>query len=516
MPPTSDSPANSDWLDRYHDYRFGLNGTPRDIAKAVECARTGHEAGDLNCTYMLCACYEIGDGVPRDYRQVLRLAREMVDKGFTPGYYFIAATCAEGWGVPLNRELSRQHAEYVLKHLSRSVAGVHEDVRYLALFNTLLLEETNVRWRLFKQYAEEFFQKSRLHVRYGMLALAIRNHLGLSTHLMLDARKILDEGCLVGDPMSRCVKGVFLMTGELYQQDEEAGRQLLLELADEEGIAEFQNVAYNIAGDEERVAHYDRRFWLSCQRGLSFLPREDELPCEIELHANPNAYYWPIYEEEQALLYAKAGMLDAYPMPPTLHLKNTGTEPLRDMDLRICCADTGVEKTIPICPPLQVGEERTVLPLNHNIDLGNKLYVVATSGEKYSELKLANEVADFIALEADVPPIIPCWGRGARGGYYLKLYCTRGHLTDVVIKRLNEAETAPTALSEDHPLLLDSSSFSDKRELQAGERIFIFSREYPIVHGIICAEPAEMGFFQRLWLRARAAIGRIMGNNKAS
>ncbi len=43
---------------------------------------------------MLCACYDVGDGVPRDSRQGLRLAREMVDKGLTPGYYFIAAACA--------------------------------------------------------------------------------------------------------------------------------------------------------------------------------------------------------------------------------------------------------------------------------------------------------------------------------------------------------------------------------------------------------------------------------------
>ncbi len=41
MSPSSENPANSDWLERYHDYRFGLNGAPRDIAKAGICFAIG-------------------------------------------------------------------------------------------------------------------------------------------------------------------------------------------------------------------------------------------------------------------------------------------------------------------------------------------------------------------------------------------------------------------------------------------------------------------------------------------
>ena len=44
--------------------------------------------------------YEVGDGVPQDYKEAVRLYRLAAEQGFAPAQYNLGAIYFEGLGVP--------------------------------------------------------------------------------------------------------------------------------------------------------------------------------------------------------------------------------------------------------------------------------------------------------------------------------------------------------------------------------------------------------------------------------
>ena len=63
-------------------YNFGIGGTPKNIARAIEEYSKAAEAGDIAAKSSMAIMYRLGRGVPRNSRKMLALLQETADAGY--------------------------------------------------------------------------------------------------------------------------------------------------------------------------------------------------------------------------------------------------------------------------------------------------------------------------------------------------------------------------------------------------------------------------------------------------
>ncbi len=435
----TDTPADRarDFFQQSLDHAWGINGLARDDAKAAHYARLGHEAGDLNCTYLLCTACEDGVGQPRDYERMLELARQMLDRGFAAGNLFLAEAYAAGLGAPLDKVRAAACAAHVVEALSRPVPGVREEVRLEALALASDTDKSLVDADFKEKTIRELLRVSSAPYRYAVLAATLMPKLaadGCDPALREEIRDLLDAGCRAGDRLACWVKGALLFTGghQLYERDVEKAVALLRRSA-ESGQHEANFCLARSLENADEAATALARFWHGCRWGMSLTPRQDELPCAVSLRENRFSCGWDVLERREFRAVCDAGREAAlcHVFQPHLVLENESDEAIEGAEVRLCSPDAGLDVTKPLADPIVPGEEY-VIDLEDAIDnLGDELYVRVTAKGRYTEIVL-NAFPTVDLFRAVPPPVRLWWERSFFGGCVPWIQCLADTpLTDV-------------------------------------------------------------------------------------
>ncbi len=483
-----------DYFQQSIDYHDGQNGFPQDYVKAFECALKGHHQGDLNCTYLLHEAYQVGYGVPRDLKKAFQLAEEMESKHFTAAGYLLFDAYAHGWGVPLNAERAEQYRSRVLQQLSVPVLGVNEDVRYDALCG-IVVSGKEPSYKLAERYAREYYQTSSRLGRQLYL-IGVLQKLGCDeleasgatgdemnkNSKLAEVVMLLDEGSRLDEPGCCWLKGVSLIDGMHYEQDIFKGRQLLRQAVERVPLPEILWFAVRHAADDAEFLHYWERYWKACRYGVSHMPREDELPCDIRVKYNPVGYVVKIPQQGTV---KEAEILH---QTPIITIHNEGQELLKNVYVRICCADTDLDKTIALSDPIVPGETVMVDPDDYELKMGDKLYVRVTSQGRYSEMILGCDLSEFVHSVDAFPPLCLRWEEGVISGRVLKITCTEGIIHNLVVTKIRNKATATYSDLRCHA---EQSAgwwqFSDSSNLEGDEMVYIECDEHPSILGILCS-----------------------------
>ncbi len=515
VPPAPPAPPRApaqDYLNMSFDFQCGLNGKPIDYAKAAECARKGHEQGDLNCTYQLAECYEMGIGVPKDHGKMLELAQEMVNKGFAPGYEFLAKACGGGYRVPLDPRKRSDYANRMERELMKPVPGIQEDIRYAALL-TSLLESSTIDYPKLEVVARENLAISRLPNRYFYLAGALLGQVKSTPSVKEEVRQLLDEGCRQNDLWSFSLKAMALQNEELgiYPVDPQQALQLLRRGTATPLAPVFLMELALATDDQQERANTLEKYWDACNYGCSYIHRSDALPCSIRVQTNSFSCAWKVYEHSVAQQYfSEEGIGNLISrFSPFIVLKNEGGVPLQNLRVRFCSKDKGLDRTISLSDVISPGGDLGINPEDHQLDLEEDLYVEVWSGDRYASMELNNNSGfDMFRAVNPVPPILMWWEKGFFGGYVLKLGCVSGTLTQVEVRKANNMEAVAKigTLQENlGPSSAGWTEFSDSAGLAENEIFVVTSNEFAPVVGQICTTDGDQG--SAGWVTAAKVAG---------
>ena len=463
------------------EYLHGINGKSTNYFQAQRLFVEGYQQGDLNAAYMLCHCYLGGIGSPIDYSMTRRLAEYLVSQHYYPAYYFLWNIYSSGYGVPMDKGKAGEYADLLERTCSHPIDGIDEILRYDALLN-YEGDSDNKNPKKLERLARENFSISNLPVRYGWLIVPLLDNLD-NPSVQQEVRQLLDAGCQQRDEGSMLFKGILLMNDEcpVYQSDPDQGKELIRQAATY-GISNFLFYELNMVANENEIEPLLNRFWKSCQLGPSGLRRSDDLHCAIEVILGSSSWIWRVREHNAVLELLNQEKLHELvaPLPPRLGIRNEGDKTLTDLHVRICSRDVSLDKTILLKDPLPPGESVVIDPFDYDLHLGDKLYVEVRSGDRYSTMDLGCDLSEF---QAQLPPLIMSWDRGLWGGCILKLFCTRGEMTNVVIRKQSGQSSSMTLREGEAPVAVGWMEFSDSASLKHGELFAVSSDQYGTILG---------------------------------
>ena len=78
-------------------YYYGRNGLAKDRKQAADWFQRGDDLGDVTCTAMLGACYDLDDGVEQDEVYAVHLYTAAAARGSEIGCCLLANYLAKGW-----------------------------------------------------------------------------------------------------------------------------------------------------------------------------------------------------------------------------------------------------------------------------------------------------------------------------------------------------------------------------------------------------------------------------------
>ena len=409
-----------------------------------------------------------------------RLAEYLVSQHYYPAYYFLWDIYSSGYGVPMNGTQADEYAHLLEQTWSHPIDGIDEILRYDALLNYEGGAD-NKNSKKLERLARENFAISNLPTRFGILVSALSDNLD-NPSVQQEVRQLLDAGGQQGDFSSQMLKGMWLMNDEcpVYQADTVQGKELIRQAATC-GVSLILFYEFLVANEDEKESLLNR-FWKSCQLGPSGLRRSDDLHCTIEVIRGSSSWIWRVREHNVVLELLNQEKLHELvtPLPPYLGIRNEGDKTLTDLHVRICSRDVSLDKTILLKDPLPPGESVVIDPVDYDLHLGDKLYVEARSGDRYSTMDLG---CDLSAFQDPLPPLIMSWDRGLWGGCILKLFCTLGEMTNVVIRKQSGQSSSMTLREGEAPVAVGWMEFSDSASLKHGELFAVSSDQYGTILG---------------------------------
>ena len=489
-PAHTTAPLNSD---EYH-YRNGVKllysiGVKRDQQHAVQLFREGYAKGDFNAGYMLTACLAQGDGIARDYDEAFKIASTLAEKNFYPAYYWLSDAFAEGKGTTLDLQQAEKYKEELIHYCSAPLPGVDESIRYHALMRCMAAEK-EPDWRALEEVAQKNKEISDWPMRYGWLAMTLRQTAGESASARQELFETLEVGCAENDVLSFWVKTLVQAEQGQYQEAQQTAK-CGLKIAP--GFAPLRDFMRVNKGDNKAK----QEFWKACALGNSAMERSNDLKVKIELIPPSFAGGWNVYKDEIAQkLWSKKAFDTMYlQYEPVIIIKNTNTKKLEGATIRLCSADVKLDQTFnlnPISPQKKLSFAASEFnSISHGEKLyvrtsyGKKLYVRVSQGERYSEmnLKTQNGLNDF---RRPLMPIRLAWERGLFGGYKLKLKCKEGSLSNIVITKQSGATAVIPSLKKNQaPTTVGWFEFSDSTSLTPQEPFTVQCDGFKPIHAII-------------------------------
>ncbi len=485
--PMNDTPSEYECLKQGVAHFYGRDGKPLDYAEYARWMQRGHELGYLNCTARLCDCYLLGYGVPRDFERMLELVREMQARRFPLARRFLVQAYARGNGVPLDVEKARNHAFRLLEELAAPVPGVDEDLRFESLLITFARPELKLEVthrELFLRHARRCVMESQLPERYAYYAYAQLTMVQDSPEPDIrDAAwseliSCLEKGVLDGDGLSMYLM-VVVMEGFGY--DGQSLPELLTCAAVFQQPEVLADILRLLPLTDECRADIENKFWISCNRGISWLKREQQLPCHICLATSSTKWVWWVCPEP--------GAGELFPGRCALQLTSTSeTEELGELSLRICCSDVDVDERVNLEGSLKPRDTITMdmeeLEKAVGRPLGNNLLVELHSGDRYAQMQLDTTQGlswYYTRAEGVTVPLELWWEKRALGGLVLCVRCKEGTLTRLKLKRLRSGrESKPRTLQQGEVARFGGWSFRSLRPLAKQEELLLICDEWPL------------------------------------
>ncbi len=487
MSDTENTPTEEECLKRIKASFDGLEGQERDYEEAARWAQRGHGLGYVNCTIELADCYEGGYGVPRDYARVLELARELEAKGCPVAWRFFATAYAEGHGVPLDHAKAQEYAQKLQKALARPVPGLDEDQRRESLLAVYVIHNSvggSAKVEEYMAAAREHLRDSAHPDRFALYASALLYRLAEAEEGELDAEGLLDEvmGALAEGVSQENALCMYLMATVIPMRDDPSAHkfvpQLLLMASKAGQPAVFGDLLRmgELPGDYASLCNDN--FWQACNLGVSQLPREGALPCELRLLYSPFAVSWKVHAEPGR---------DVQPLTTRLALFNEGEEALADLRLRLCSADAGVDATVELAEGI---EAEGVLELDLaeyerkvGKPFGKEFYAELHSGGRSCDMALDHSEGLDYFYHRDSGSELPLelwWERSFWGGRVLCARCTGGSLHGFwLARRANGAVTRRRTLQAGETVRFGRPAFRSLRGLRAGDELSLSCDELP-------------------------------------
>lgn len=449
---------------------------PVDLVTAAQWYAGGHEAGDLNCTYELIACYLEGKGVPRSYRYAAQLAQYLLEMNCPLGYVPLGLMYRDGHGVALDVKQGANYLEAALRDCAQPLPGIDDDVRYLALADAARgldrLDEAQYWLRL-------YVQDERAVYPWGLAANSVMESSSEPTPEEEEyVRDAVMQGIRENDPFAMFIKAALTGgEGNMFPGSNDDRVQLLREAARRFPIpAVFQALAV-YSGDEQ----VEERMWATAHLGMSCLRAEDELNCQLSVHANTCSAYYKVYESSviQALMQSnRVKDFVTSPLSPRIVIANMNGFPIWAFNLRVCIRKLEYDNTFHIDATIQPGEQLDILLEDYGIPLADQMMLEIESNGKRSSIDYADvplmSVRDYIDEDGTQPPLFMAWVYDSCGGYVVNVVnMGEETITNVCVRKRSGWNPNPINLAPGEAFSWGWHEFPDSRGLAENELFYL-------------------------------------------
>ena len=477
-------------------YQYGLVylhgvGVERNIEAAIAYFMKGHESGDLSSSYMLCHCYMTGLSVPRDEEITFRMAKELVEKKYYPAYYFLHNAYHFGKGTQRDKRMAQACADQLLEFCAQPIAGIDEIFRYDALLN-YHFSCPQPDCRIIENLAYANMAISYLPQRFawlsGILWLCVTK--GDENPSLLDElRRVLENGIKENDHTCLYLMGVIMsVESPVYPQNKKKALELIRKaVASGPADVSMLTSVMELTDDENEYLSTLQLIWKISNYGVSCIQDSNRLESMISLDAREHSRIWKVVPQEILRKSLEKGDIDGKlfcNVMPFLRIENQSERTWSNISLRICSAESNLDKMISVNQALQPRHALVIDLLHYDMCIDGDLYVEVYSDGRKATMEFS-KIADFMR---PAPPLALYWEKGIIGGIVVKMFSVDGSVPNVHAIKLddNHSATSPTIVAE-QPVNFGWMEFADNKGLLPGEVFIVHADEY----GPLAAQIAE-------------------------
>ena len=353
-------------------FRKGVDAAVYGFFKeSAQCFVQGHEQGDVECSAELAMCYREGEGVPRDFNEFYRIARELEQKDCPLAHCLLASAYADGLGCRGDDEKAESHLAQWAKVSECPMPGISEECRlrmrayglsegverYMELAQA---EGGTVPCIDFMQAIREYAQKTSMADKIVAEMTIVAEEKDKKEELF----RLMEQACREGIADAECMLGHYMLQScEEGDLDTWNKGVELIRRTNETSEIETLLLRLNIEEDEKECEKLSNQIVDSMRFGPSGIHREDELPVQINVTRNRWSAVYLVYDVEDAMEMVDQNQADRLFLPQTLpfvHITNTDSTPLEKLSMRFVQEGMGGEHTCELERDLMPGEQHSI------------------------------------------------------------------------------------------------------------------------------------------------------------
>ena len=346
----------------------GIHGL---LEESAQCFVQGHEQGDVECSAELAICYRKGEGVPRDFNEFYRLARELEQKDCPLAHCLLASAYADALGCRGDDEKAKSHLTQWAKISEAPMPGISEECRlrmrvlglsdgvkrYMELAQA---EDGTVPCIDIMQAIREYAQKTSMADKIMAEMTVLAQEEGKKEELI----RLMEQACREGIANAECMLGHYMLQScEEGDLDTWNKGVELMRRTNETSEIETLLLRLNIEEDEKECEKLSNQIVDSMRFGPSGIHREDELPVRINVTRNRWSAVYLVYDVEDAMEMVDQNQADRLFLPqilPFVHITNTDSTPLEKLSMRFVQEGMGGEHTCELERDLMPGERHSI------------------------------------------------------------------------------------------------------------------------------------------------------------
>lgn len=487
------------------DEDYHADFLPR-LRRSARYLQLGYRNNCKNCALRLCECFLKGYGVEKNPRLAAEIARSLSAGGYHAAHYYSYYFAKLGLGSPECMDEAQKYQQLFEQHCYKPLAQVPEELRLEILCRWALLQQNYGEQELF--IAVDYIAVSRVYYRYSLYFKLL-----LEFCLRRDYEQIALEACLfnasrVGDEYMLARQAqLFAAQGADAKFAVEAtygiSREALLHLAKKIWSRCFNagqrqalmNASVFFAQCESLDKKALELFWQRSRFGASGIVPAARLQVCMELQCKSLASYFHVcHEQVYNELLQNRGLESVMVRGlPVLVIRNTSQCVLRDLVLRVCCAQSGRSVEKPLETGLAVGQSLELELETLQMELGNDVYIELAGDKQTAHLHVYGRYGmDSLAARDYIMPMLLFWRYDWKGSR--KLYCnTLG--TDIEQLSFHDRkQRLSCAFDMEAKSLygpLGKGVVGLKKDFRAGDDYFITSNNFAGVGFRIFATPAD-------------------------
>lgn len=366
-------------------FRKGVDAAVYGFFKeSAQCFVQGHEQGDVECSAELAMCYREGAGVPRDFNEFYRIARELEQKDCPLAHCLLASAYADGLGCRGDYEKAESHLAQWAKVSECPMPGISEECRLRMrayglsdaveqYMEQAQAEDGTVPCIDFMQAIREYAQKTRMADKIVAEMTVVAEEKDKKEELF----RLMEQACREGIADAECMLGHYMLQScEEGDLDTWNKGVELMRRTNETSDIEVLLQRLNIEEDEKEREKLSNQIVDSMRFGPSGIHRADELPVQINVTRNrwSVAYFVHSEEETSELVEQNQGARLLLPQTlPFVYITNTDSTPLEKLSMRFVQEGMGGEQTCELERDLMPGEQHSINLNHYAADQGNSI-----------------------------------------------------------------------------------------------------------------------------------------------